>query len=40
MAFKGKDPVRAKIVIENIIMEKVDLFNYLGNMILYEKFGH
>jgi len=36
MAFKGRDPVRTKIVIDNEITEKVNLFNYLGNMISYE----
>ena len=34
-AFKGRDPVRTKIVIDNKIIEKVNLFNYLGN-ISYE----
>ena len=37
MAFKGRDPVRTKIVIDNKIIEKVNSFNYLGNMISYEK---
>jgi len=36
MAFKGRDPVRTKIVIDNKIIEKVNLFNYLGN-ISYER---
>ena len=36
MAFKGWDPVRTKIVIDKII-EQVNSFNYLGNMISYEK---
>jgi hypothetical protein len=36
MAFKGRDTVRTKIVIDNKIIEKVNLFNYLGN-ISYEK---
>jgi len=36
MAFKGRDPVRTKIVIDNKIIEQVSLFNYLGNMISYE----
>ena len=35
--FKGRDPVRTKIVIDNKIIEQVNLFNYLGNMISYEK---
>jgi len=37
MAFKGRDPVRTKIVINNKIIEKVNSFNYLGNMVSYEK---
>ena len=37
MAFEGRDPVRTKIVIDNKIIEKVSSFNYLGNMISYEK---
>ena len=37
MAFKGGDPVRTKIVIDNKIMEKVHSFNYLRNTISYEK---
>ena len=36
MAFKGRDPVRTKIVRDNKIIEQVNLFNYLGNMISYE----
>jgi len=36
MAFKGRDPVRTKIVIDFKIIEKVNLFNYLGNVISYE----
>jgi len=35
MAFKGRDAVRTKIVIDNKIIQ-VNLFNYLGNMISYE----
>jgi len=35
MAFKGRDPVRTKIVIGNKIIEKVKLFNSLGS-ISYE----
>ena len=34
---KGRDPVRTKIVIDNKIIEKVNSFNYLGNLISYEK---
>ena len=37
MAFKGRDPVRTKIVIDNKIIEEVNSFNYLGNTISYEK---
>jgi hypothetical protein len=37
MAFKGRDPVRTKIIIDNRIIEQVNLFNYLGNTISYEK---
>ena len=36
MAFKGQDPVRTKIVLDNKIIEQVNLFNYLGNMIYCE----
>ena len=36
MAFKGGDPVRTKIVIDTKIIEQINLFNYLGNMIPYE----
>jgi hypothetical protein len=37
MAFKGRDPVRTKIVIDNKIIEQVKSFNYLENMISYER---
>jgi hypothetical protein len=37
MAFKGQDAVRTKIVIDNKIIEKVNPFNYLGDMISYVK---
>jgi len=37
MAIRGRDPVRTKIVIDNKIIEQVHSFNYLGNMISYEK---
>jgi len=36
MAFEGRDTVRTKIVIDNKIIEQVNLFNYLGNLISYE----
>ena len=37
MAFKGRDTVRTKIVIDNEIIEQVSLFNYLGSMISYAR---
>ena len=37
MAFKGGNPVRSKIVTNNKIIEKVNSFNDLGNLISYEK---
>jgi len=37
MAFKGRDKLRTKIVIDDKIIEKVNSFNYLGNMVSYEK---
>jgi hypothetical protein len=37
MAFKGRDPVRTKIVIDNKTVEQVKSFNYLGNMISHER---
>jgi len=37
MPFKGRDPVRTKIVINNKIIVKVNSLNYLGNVISYEK---
>ena len=32
----GRDPARTKIVIDSKIIEQVNLFNYLGNMMSYE----
>jgi hypothetical protein len=37
MAFKGRDTVITKIVIDNKTMEYVKPFIYLGNMISYER---
>jgi len=37
MAFKGRDPVRTKIVIDNKIIGQANLFNCLGNVISYEE---
>jgi hypothetical protein len=35
MPFKGRDPVRTEIVIDNKTIEKVKSFNHLGSMISY-----
>jgi hypothetical protein len=37
MAFQGQEPVRRKTNTENKIMEQVNSFNYLGNLMSYEK---
>ena len=37
MAFKGRDTVRTKIIIDNKIIEQVHMLNYLGITISYEK---
>jgi len=37
MPFKGQEPGRSKTAIENKITEQVYSFNYLGNLISYEK---
>jgi hypothetical protein len=37
MEFKGRDPKVSKIVINNKIIEQVNTFNYLGNLVPYEK---
>jgi len=37
LAFTGRDPVTTKVVINNKIIEQVNLCNYLGNIIPYEK---
>ena len=36
IAFEGRDPLRTKTAIDNKIIEQVNLFNYLRNMISYE----
>jgi transcription initiation factor TFIIIB Brf1 subunit/transcription initiation factor TFIIB len=36
MAYKGRDCIRSKIVIGNKIIEQVNSFNYLGNLISHE----
>jgi hypothetical protein len=33
----GRDPIRRKIVINNKIIEHVNQFNYLENLVSYEK---
>ena len=40
MTFKGWEPVQSKIVIDNIIIEQVNSFNYLGNLMSSEKGGN
>jgi glutaminase len=35
MAFKGTEPIRSKIVIDNMILEQVNTFIYLGCNITY-----
>jgi hypothetical protein len=37
MAFRGRDPVRTEIVTDNKIIEQVNSFNYLGNVMSYDK---
>jgi len=37
MVFERRNPVKTKIVIDNKIIAQINLFNYLGNMISYEK---
>jgi len=36
-ARKGREPVRSKISIDNKIIEQINSFNYLGNLIPFEK---
>jgi predicted GTPase len=40
MALKGPEQVSGNIVIANKIIEQVHSFNYLQNLISYEKSGH
>ncbi|PSN32209.1 hypothetical protein C0J52_24601 [Blattella germanica] len=35
MAFKGRDPIRSKIILENKVLEQVSHFKYLGCDITY-----
>jgi hypothetical protein len=37
LAFKGTEPVRSKIVIDNMILEQVNTFTYLGCNISYQE---
>lgn len=37
MEFKGGDPVRSKTVIENKVIGKLNSFDYLENLVSYEK---
>jgi hypothetical protein len=37
MAFKGTDSIRCKIVIDNIILEQVNTFTFLGCNISYQE---
>jgi hypothetical protein len=37
VTFKGRDPTRSKIVINNKIVGQLNAFNCLGNLISYEK---
>ena len=35
MAFMGADPIRSEIVNNNVILEQVDHFKYLGNLVSF-----
>jgi hypothetical protein len=37
MAFKGTEPIRSKTVIDNMILEQVNTFTYLGCNISYQE---
>jgi hypothetical protein len=37
MAFKGREPVRSKICINNKTLKQVNTFNYLGYYLSYEE---
>ena len=41
MAFKGRDPVRTKIVIDNKIIEQVNMFNVLkpNDYVMHQQFN-
>jgi hypothetical protein len=40
MPFKGKFPIRTKIIIDDNILEQVSDFNYLGNEITHARKRH
>ncbi|PSN58388.1 hypothetical protein C0J52_12974 [Blattella germanica] len=37
MTFKGRDPIRSKIILENKVLEQVSHFKYLGCDITYSE---
>jgi hypothetical protein len=37
MAFKGTEPIRSKIVLDNMILEQVNTFTYQGCNISYQE---
>jgi hypothetical protein len=37
MDFKGTEPIRSKIVIDNLILEQVNTFTYQGCNISYQE---
>jgi hypothetical protein len=37
MAFKGTEPIRRKIIIDNMILEQVNTFTHLGCNISYQE---
>jgi hypothetical protein len=37
MAFKGAEPIRSKIVIDNRILEQMNTFTHLGCSISYQE---
>jgi hypothetical protein len=36
MAFRGRNPIRCKIIISNKIKEQINIYNYLGHPLSYE----
>jgi hypothetical protein len=37
MAFKGAEPIRSEIVIDDMILEQVNTFTYMGCNISYQE---